>query len=509
MWMALGGVLIAIAALVDVRTIAPRVTVRWRDGITAHEREALEQRHNLRNGKPVEDTATGWEYELRDGSRDNITALVRDPAVDDTASIDRDAMTAPEADIRVALRPLPFPFSTDNRFENIRDLFQVQSLCLLLAGGLMLLAAGAREEPRRRVAVATLLVVGGMAYAFPISPTLVTMGDANEIAQKRQSFLNYAGVDHVRFEAHLSYAIQGQFYRLFDQTDEARAGAQVALARVGTAWFVLSALGIGVLERWSPLILRYLGLALLAPSALLYFGWREFGYLSLNLAAFPLLARGLRDGGNRLEGGSLLVGLGAAFHGWGLVSLAGAWMAALVAPGGLPHRVGRILRITAWATAAYTAWIAVYIIILKLPVTVGHVEAVPWRPWFVAKVFDDRVVAPIFSAIGGRDLLMTAWVVGAPLLVVGATLWRRHADEVRTAMGYALPSVMMSIFVWHSQGLNEDMDVVFAVFPALYASAWLCAHDPKRTRVAAAMLIFAHLAFWRIVLDSRFVNQTL
>ena len=150
-----------------------------------------------------------------------------------------------------------------------------------------------------------------------------------------------------------------------------------------------------------------------------------------------------------------------------------------------------------------------YIIILKLPVTVGHVEAVPWRPWFVAKVFDDRVIAPVFSAIGGRDLLMTAWVVGAPLLVVGATLWRRHAGEVRTAMAYAVPAVLMSTFVWHSQGLNEDMDVVFAVFPALYASTWLCAHDPKRTRIAAAVLIFAHLAFWRIVLDSRFVNQTL
>lgn len=510
MWLALGGVLIAIVVLVDVRTIGPEVTVRWREGITTAEREALERRHGLQNGEPVEDTATGWEYELRDRSRENITALVRDPAVDDTANIDREAMTAPQGDVRVTLRALPFPFSTDNRFENAWNLFQAQSLCLLLAGGLMLLAAGGKEERRRRnVAVATLLVIGVMAYACPISPTLVTMGDANEIAQKRTSFLNYAGVDHIRFEAHLSYAIEGQFYRLFDQTDEARAGSQLALARVGTAWFVLSALGIGVLERWSPMILRYLGLALLAPSALLYFGWREFGYLSLNLAAFPLLARGLRDGGKCLEGGSLLVGLGAAFHGWGLVSLAGAWTAALVAPGGLPHRVGRILRITAWATAAYTGWIAVYVIILKLPVTVGHVEAIPWRPWFVAKVFDDRVIAPIVSAIGGRDLLMTAWVVGAPLLIVGATLWRRHGDEVRTAMGYALPSVMMTIFVWHSQGLNEDMDVVFAVFPALYASTWICAHDPKRTRVAAALLVSAHLAFWRIVLDSRFVNQTL
>jgi hypothetical protein len=509
LWIAIGGVLIAIAALVDVRTISPQITIRWKEGITPQAREAVERQRDLRNGEPIDGTATGWEYELHDGSRENISALVRDPAVDDTGNIDREAMTARPGDVRIALRALPFPFSTDNRFESVWNLFQIQSLCLLLAGGLMLLAAGGKDDRRRRdIAVATLLVVGVMAYAFPISPTLVTMGDANEIAQKHTSFLNYAGVDHVRFEAHLSYAIEGQFYRLFGQTDEARAGSQLALARVGTAWFVLCSLALGFLEGWSPLIVRYLGLALLAPSALLYFGWREFGYLSLNLAAYPLIARGLRDGGARLEGGSVLVGLGAALHGWGLVSLAGAWMAALAARGRLPDRVGRFLRITAWATAAYTGWIAVYIIVLKLPVTVGHVEAIPWRPWFVAGVFDGRVVAPIFSATGGRDLLMTAWVVGAPLLVVATSLWRRYDHEVRTALAYALPSVMMATFVWHSQGLNEDMDVVFAVFPALYALAWICAHDPKGTRVAAALLVSGHLAFWRIVLDSRFVNPT-
>ncbi len=509
--MVLGGVLIAAAALIDVRSTGPRITVRWRDGVTVQQRQAVERQHDLRAGEPIDGTATGWEYELHDTSRDNITTLVRDPAVDDTGKIDRESMTAPPAETTVTVRALPFPFSTDNRFESVRGLFQVQSLCFLLAGGVMLLAASRFDDRRRRdVAVATLLAAAVMAYAFPISPALVTMGDANEIAQKHQSFMNYAGVDHVRFEAHLSYALEGQFYRLLGQTDEARAGSQVAVSRVGTALFILCALAIGVLEGWSAVVVRYLGLALLAPSALLYFGWREFGYMSLNLAAFPLLARGLRDKVKRLDGGSLLVGLGAAFHGWGLVSLAGAWMAALAAPRiQLPDRLGRILRITAWATAAYTGWVAIYIIILKLPVTVGHVVAIPWRPLFVEKVFDDRVVAPIFSATGARDLTMTAWVVGAPLLAVAVTLWRQHADEVRTALGYALPSVLMAIFVWHSQGLAEDMDVVFAIFPAAYALMWICAHDPKRTKVAAVLLVSAHLAFWRIVLDSRFVNQTL
>jgi hypothetical protein len=47
---------------------------------------------------------------------------------------------------------------------------------------------------------------------------------------------------------------------------------------------------------------------------------------------------------------------------------------------------------------------------------------------------------------------------------------------------------------------------VIAAFPALYALGWVCAHDPQRTSIAAALLVSAHVAFWRIVLDGRFVN---
>jgi hypothetical protein len=58
-------------------------------------------------------------------------------------------------------------------------------------------------------------------------------------------------------------------------------------------------------------------------------------------------------------------------------------------------------------------------------------------------------------------------------------------------------------------GLGQDVDIVFAGFPALYAAAWVCAHDSKRTYIAAAILISAHYAFWRIGLDPRFRNAAL
>lgn len=330
------------------------------------------------------------------------------------------------------------------------------------------------------------------------------MGEANEKAASRTNFESYFG-GRVRYEKHLSQTILLQLYLQLEPTEAAPERALIALSRGATAWFVLSALAIGFLERWSAVVLRYLGLALLAPSTLLYFGWREFGYLSLNVATFPLLVRGLRDGGTRLEAGSALAGLGAALHGSGLVSLAGAWIAALGASARLRDRVGRALRVAAWGTAAYLGWIAVYVIVLKLSIEPGDPLSA-WRPWFVDEIREGRVSAAIVSATGARDLSMEAWVVGAPLLVVAVSLWRQYPHEVRTVLCYLPPSILFVIFRWPFQGIYGGMDLVVAGFPALYALAWVCAHESKRTTMAAALLVSAHLAFWRIVLDQRFEN---
>jgi hypothetical protein len=506
-WIALGGVLIAIVALIDVQITDPRVTVRWRTEVGHADRVVLERRYGLGNGEQME--GTGWRYQLRDRSRDNIRALVQDPAVDDTGYIDRDAFAAENQQVRATIRPLPYPFS--DRFDRPSQLLQLhQTVWLLLGGGVLLWAARASSERRRRHAtVATLLLIGVLAWTLPISPSFVHMGDANQLTQNRQRFESYAGVHQIRFEAHLSYAILGQLDRLFGRTDDAPRRAQITLARGTTVWFVLCALAIGFLKHWSPLILRYLGLALLAPSALLYFGWHEVGYMSLNVAAFPLLARGLRNGGWRLEAGSALAGLGAALHGFGLVSLIGAWLAALAARARFANRVGRVLRSAAWGTAAYAGWTAVYIIVLKLPIVLGHAESFPWRPWFRDEIMEGRLNVAIFSATGARDLLFTGWVVGAPLLLVAASLWRQYGDDVRTALGYALSSMIFTILIWNVLGLGDEMDLVFAGFPAVYALAWACAHDPTRTKIAAALLVSAHYAFWRICLDPQFRNAAL
>ena len=202
----------------------------------------------------------------------------------------------------------------------------------------------------------------------------------------------------------------------------------------------------------------------------------------------------------------MLFGLGAALHGFGLLSLAGSSIAAFAARGVFPERVRLALRIAAFGTAAYVGWIAIYVIVLKLPVVTGHAGFLPWRPWLIDEPFEHRVNVAILSLTGARDLLFTGWVVGAPLLVVAASLWRQYRDEVRVALAYAVPSTIFVICFWPIQGLGVEMDLIVAAFPALYALAWVCAHDPRRTTIAATLLVSGHLAFWRIVLDGRFVN---
>jgi hypothetical protein len=104
-----------------------------------------------------------------------------------------------------------------------------------------------------------------------------------------------------------------------------------------------------------------------------------------------------------------------------------------------------------------------------------------------------------------RDVLMSAWVVGAPLIAVAASLWRRFPHEVRAALCYLPPSVLFLVFRWPFEGVGGGMDLVAAGFPAAYALAWVCAQDIRRTGIAAALLVSAHYAFWRVVLDERFV----
>jgi hypothetical protein len=491
------------ALLSQVRLTGPRVHVRWRADVGQAARVPLERRFGLLNGRAIDAPTNTWRYELGDDSPDNVGALIADGAVADTAYIDR--RTLAPSDGRTIQLDAWYPFK--DLLSSPGQLLRLhRSAWLLLAGGVLLLASRSASLARRRSAtVLVIMGAGAVAMVVPFEPSFVTMGGSADHVASRQAFEAWFG-NRVRFEKHLSQVGLWQLYRRLEPTAAAPEQALMAVTRAATAWFVASALAVGVVERWSPLAVRYLALVLLAPSTLLYFGWRELGYLSLCAAAFPLLARGIGDGSRRLEAGSALTGLGAALHASGLVGLACSWLAALGAPGALRDRAARLARALAWGTAAYLGWMVIYVVVMKLSIQpdVGPGAVNGWRPWSMDEIRLGRRAAAILSVTGVRDVSMSAWIVGVPLLGVAVSLWRRYPAELWTALCYVPPSIVFLIFRWPFDGIGGGMDLVAAGFPAIYALAWVAAHDATRTNVAAALLVSGHYAFWRAVLDERF-----
>ena len=82
---------------------APRVNVRWVQGLSEVERTNLERRFSLVAGEHREQTT--WSYELADPNPELVKKLIEDPSVDDTSQINREGATvdrdAPRGSTRV------------------------------------------------------------------------------------------------------------------------------------------------------------------------------------------------------------------------------------------------------------------------------------------------------------------------------------------------------------------------------------------------------------------------
>jgi hypothetical protein len=84
-------VMLAASAILRVfapSPFAPRIHVRWVDGVHDVDRQNLERRFTLAAGVQREGTTT-WAYDLADPSPAIIQALIEHPAVKDTNDIDR------------------------------------------------------------------------------------------------------------------------------------------------------------------------------------------------------------------------------------------------------------------------------------------------------------------------------------------------------------------------------------------------------------------------------------
>ena len=489
-----GGVVLT--ALWVIPVAAPVVHVWWADETDAAQRTAFERQRSLVNGTLGEDGS--WAYRLEDTSRANVAQIVEAPIIDDTHGIDRTRFEVGPA----VVKPL-------------FGLAPLQSFLGFGLGGLLLVGSIVATRRRRMVyaAVALALLLVGMVTA-PL-PLFVTddlgnwMGDLNTYTAHRDHFEDISGYSSILFPHHLTALVLKALDAALGATAESPARVFRWLSALAGGLFVAELLGIAILEGWSAGALRYLALCVAAPVTLLFFGFREIGYLSLSAAGIPLLLRGFSVMGRRSSviAAALLMGLRSAFHGFGLLSLAGGALSALASVGTLRDRLARATVFGVWATAAWLGWLGWYLVGLKLPVEPGHADNIDLRSLDTPYVLGHRIVEPILSGSGLRDIVASAVVVGVPVLLLGLLSRSGVPRERRLALVFALPSLAFLVAWWPGQGVDTEMDLIFATFPAFFAGAWLCARTRAATVAGLALAALAHAGFWFVVQSGDFAEH--
>jgi hypothetical protein len=391
------------------------------------------------------------------------------------------------------------------------EVIGAQSLALLALATALAAASRFASPVRRGTAAGVILAatfVITLALPFPSSYERV-MGDFGTYVASHDAFAEYTWRGGVRLEAHLSHVTLSLIDRWLGGTEETPRRAFVLLSRLG-ALLLVAALACHVWRtRASEVSLRFSALTIAAPSTLLLFEFKELGHLSLPAAAlaFPLLLAAIQAGDAvRVAVGSGIAGVGAALHGFGLLTLVGSATAitAVVRPWRRAVELGMVA--FAFGTAWYLIWLFVDMTILGVGVRPGHATGITLRPLLDSVIVDRRMNDAILSARGIRDVLVSAWIVGVPVFALVAWLARRD-PLARLALLVSVPSLVWLVLFWPIQGLNAELDLVFGAFPAVFALLWVCARDTRLSLAAAALLASGHIAFWWVLLDGAFLNR--
>ena len=384
----------------------------------------------------------------------------------------------------------------------------LQSALALGGSALLLRVVNVASHRRRMAAIAAILTAFAIAtVAAPLELQFAGngfMGDGVDYAQSRDKFERNipvaGGEPEIQFKSHLGDMFLAGVDRLFGRTEESPAIAYRALSRLGGLLFVGELFLVVVVLRGSRRACRYVGLALAIPLVIGFFGYYEVGYMSASAGAFPLLLHSMRRPakGHALEMGGGLQGLHAAFHGFGLLGIAGGVLAALREPN---RSMWTAFRYGAFALAAYLVWLLVYIVVFGLSVTSdpysGHVA---FRHLTTRMYFDRRLVDEMLSWHAVTEVGLASLAVGVPLLafalVRGKSRFERHA-----ALLYALPGLLFLVVWWPSAGVNHDMDLLLGAFAGISAAIWLASRTPRTAFQAWIVLALVHVMFWAVVAD--------
>jgi hypothetical protein len=131
------------------------------------------------------------------------------------------------------------------------------------------------------------------------------------------------------------------------------------------------------------------------------------------------------------------------------------------------------------------------------------------RPLWQIREAETRIVYPLFSIVTARDVLFSGLIAGLPLVLVTLMVRRQSAREARLALAFSVPCALAFLLFWPPQGIAIEMDMIVALFPAVFALLWVCSTTVRASIASAVLLVLGHAAFWWVVFDDRFVNQML
>jgi len=392
----------------------------------------------------------------------------------------------------------------------------VQSVISCALGTLLLAAAGVKST-RWRIAAATIALTTFLAVALvaPIPSDRFVMGDGSSIVQDRNNFDDIVarGARSVRFSAHLAYRLLGRFDAALGSTADSPVEAYRMLSWLAGVLFAVTLWCLAATDRWSSRSVRYIALSLMAPATLMYFGYLEVGYLSLSAAAFPFISRDLMKGDDLTAGllvGAILYGLGAAMHGIGYLGIAALFIAVIATDIPIRRRFVLAMALSGIAVAAALIWVWYYLAVLGLEVIPGHAAGgFILRPLWQAHEAETRIVYPLFSIITARDVFFSGLIAGLPLVVVTLFVRRQSVREARLALAFSIPCATAFLLFWPPQGIAIEMDMIVALFPAVFALLWVSSTSVGASIASAVLLAIGHAAFWWVVLHDQFVNHML
>ena len=340
------------------------------------------------------------------------------------------------------------------------------------------------------------------------------MGDGSSITQDRSNFDDLVHHERViRFSAHLAYYLLDRFDTALGRSATSPVEAYRMLSWLVGALVACCLWVFAATDRWSPRSIRYVALALMAPAMLMYFGYLEVGYLSLSAAAFPFIARDLVKSDDLSAGmvaGAVLLGLGAAMHGVGYLSIAALGFAILLFDIPFSRRIVLGTALGFIGIGAALIWVWYYLSVLGFDVIPSHaVGGFIVRPLLHARVAETRIMYPLLSVRTARDIFFSGLIAGLPLTLVVLFNWKEWPREARLALGFSVPCLIGFTLFWPPQGIAIEMDMIVALFPAVYALAWVCSQSVTASIVSAVLLAIGQATFWYVVYGDQFINPML